>query len=66
MSDLTNMNCLIEDVFRVNKYSSIFKEDSEVWFGYLFGGLGAFLLILLFKAIQIRVFDEVNSWFRKQ
>ena len=66
MNDLANMNCLIEDVFSVGKYSNVFKEVSGVWYGYLFGGLGVTFLILMFKIIQIHVFDEINSWFKKQ
>ena len=66
LADLQNMNCLIEDRLMVNKYSDFLKEDSYVWYGYLFGGLAAALLILLFKLIQIHVFDDINAWFRKQ
>ena len=66
VSDLENMNCLIEDKLMVNKYSDFLSEDSYVWYSYLYGGLGGVLLILVFKMIQVHTFDDINAWFRKQ
>jgi hypothetical protein len=60
------MNCLIEDQMTAQKYSGFLKEDSEAWYGYLFGGLGAMILILIFKLAQIHYFDDIHAWFRKQ
>ncbi len=65
-ADLQHMNCLIEDRMMVDKYSNFLKEDSEVWYGYVFGGLGAMLLVLIFKIIQVHLFDDINAWFKKQ
>ncbi len=66
MSDLENMNCLIEDRLMVEKYSDFLKEDSYEWYGYLYGGLGAVVLVLVLKLVQVHVFDDVSAWFRKQ
>ncbi len=37
-----------------------------MWYGYLYGGLGGALLILVLKMVQVHVFDDVGAWFRKQ
>lgn len=50
----------------VHKYSDFLKEDSPVWYGYLYGGLAACLLILILKIVQIHTFDDINAWFKKQ
>ena len=60
------MNCLIEDSLMVDKYSDFIKEDSYVWYGYLYGALAGALLILVFKMVQVHTFDDINAWFRKQ
>ena len=60
------MNCLIVDILMVNKYSDFIKEDSYVWYAYLYGGLAGALLILVFKMVQLHTFDDIHAWFSKQ